>query len=147
MISLREVTKDNYLDCIHLKLDPEQQKFLAPNSVSIAQSKFISTHRTRAICKDNNVVGFLSFTHEDDPEDLELFWLFRFMIDKEFQAQGISQQVLKLLVEEVKALGGKRLQTMHSPTNMNASSAYKKFGFTEIGVLDDGDIHLELPLK
>ncbi len=68
------------------------------------------------------------------------------MIDKEHQGKGFSFEALTILVEEVKVLGGKRLQTMHKPTNKNAASAYKKIGFKNIGILDDGDSHLELKL-
>ena len=144
MITLEKVSKSNYLDCIRLELFPGQEQFLASNAVSIAQSRFEPHYQTRAICEDDKVVGFLAYCHEDDPEDLELYWLFRFMIDKNNQGRGIASDVLKLLVAEVRQLGGKRLCTMFKPGNTNADSAYKKFGFSEVGVLDDGDIHLEI---
>jgi len=144
MIKLKELNKENYLACILLELHPGQVDNLASNAISIAQSKFEKHYRTRAIYKENEVIGFLAFCHEDDPEDLELYWLFRFMIDKRFQGKGYSSEALKLLADEVKALGGKKLQTMYRPKNIQAAKAYKAFGFKEIGVLDDGDIHLEL---
>ncbi|WP_062263317.1 GNAT family N-acetyltransferase [Endozoicomonas arenosclerae] len=144
MVELREVTKDNYLDCLRLRLLPEQEGFLAPNGDTIAQSKFESHHRVRAIYNNNKVVGLLSYCHEDEPEDLELYWLFRFMVDKSCQGQGIGSNALKQLLEEVKALGGKQLRTMHKPSNLEASKVYKNFGFTEIGELDDGDTLLEI---
>ena len=40
MISLRELTKENYLDCIRLNLHPEQEENLASNAITIAQSRF-----------------------------------------------------------------------------------------------------------
>ncbi|MGI9281906.1 MAG: GNAT family N-acetyltransferase [Endozoicomonas sp.] len=144
MVELREVDKDNYLDCLRLRLLPEQQHFLAPNGDTIAQSKFEPHHRVRAIYNHDKVVGLLSYCHEDEPEDLELYWLFRFMIDKSYQGQGIGSKALEQLVEEVKVLNGKQLRTMHKPSNLEAAKVYKKFGFSEIGELDDGDTLLEL---
>lgn len=147
MIELRELSIDNYEDCIALELESEQLGNLTPNAISIAQSKFETHYRKRAIYKDNVVIGFLTYCHEDDPEDLEDFWLFRFMFDKAHQGKGYASKALQLLVDEIRILGGKRLQTMHKPSNVNARSACKKFGFSEIGILDDGDIHLEILIR
>lgn len=146
MIRLEEVNKTNYLDCIRLELFPGQERFLASNAVTIAESKFEQHYQTRAIYDDDTIIGFLAYCHEDDPEDLELYWLFRFMIDKGRQGGGAASEALKLLVQEVRSLGGTRLCTMHTPENVYAASAYRKFGFAEVGVLDDGDIHLEVAL-
>lgn len=147
MIRLEEVHKDNYEDCIYLELESDQMGNLTPNSISIAQSKFETHFRIRAIYKDDEVIGFLTYCQEDEPEDPELYWLFRFMFDKAHQGKGHASKALQLLMDEVSELGGKRLQTMHKPANVNAESAYMKFGFTKIGVLDDGDIHLEILVR
>lgn len=144
MITLKEVDKFNYEACFTLELEPNQIGNLTSNAISIAQSKYESHYRTRAIYRNDDVIGFLVYCHDDDPEDLNLYWLFRFMIDKKHQNKGYAAVVLQLLVEEVSALGGERIFTMHKPSNINAGSAYRKFGFKEIGVLDDGDILLEL---
>ncbi|WP_461538626.1 GNAT family N-acetyltransferase [Spongorhabdus nitratireducens] len=146
MIELREVDKNNYLDCLRLRLWPDQEHNLAPNGDTIAQGCFEPHHRVRAIYRDNKVVGLLSFCHEDEPEDLELYWLFRFMVDKSCQGQGVGSTVLELLAEEVRSLGGKRLRTMHKPSNTVAGKAYRNFGFREIGELDDGDTLLEMDI-
>jgi len=147
MIKLQEVNKDNYEDCIDLELEPSQKGNLTPNSISIAQSKFETHFRTRAIYRDDEVIGFLTYCHENEPEDLEVYWLFRFMFDSTHQGKGYAQKALQLLLDEVRDLGGKKLLTMHKPSNANASSAYRKFGFREIGVLDDGDILLEMLVR
>jgi len=144
MISLKELSVHNYQDCIDLELEPSQVGNLTSNAISIAQSKYESHFRPRAICKNDEVVGFLVYCHEDEPVDLELYWLFRFMFDSKHQGKGYAASALELLTAEVRALGGKKLLTMHKPSNLNARSAYRKFGFKEIGVLDDGDILLEI---
>lgn len=146
MIKLEEVSILNYESCINLELEPSQVENLTSNAISIAQSKYELHFRTRAICKNDEVIGFLVYCHEDEPEDLKLYWLFRFMFDKAHQGKGYASRALELLMTEVRALGGKTLLTMHKPSNVNAGSAYRKFGFTEIGVLDDGDILLEIQI-
>ncbi len=144
MIKIKPVEKSNWKDCIKLSLLPEQEGNLAPNAYTIAESKFELHHHVRAIYKDSEVIGMLSYCYEDDPLDLELYWLFRFMLDKDHQGKGYASKVLKLVQKEVISSGGKRLRTMCKPTNITASQVYQKFGFEKIGKLDDGDILFEL---
>lgn len=147
MISLRELTKENYLDSIRLNLHPEQEENLASNAITIAQSRFETDYRLKVIYEQETVIGLLAFCHEGEPLDYSIYWLFRFMIDKDHQNKGYGKQVLSLLVEEVKQLGGKTLFTMHKPANQQAGKLYRAFGFQEDGVLDDGDISLRLVLS
>ncbi|MGR5206321.1 GNAT family N-acetyltransferase [Vibrio alfacsensis] len=147
MISLRELTKENYLDCIRLNLHPKQEDSLASNAITIAQSHFEIDYQLKVIYEQETVIGLLAFCHEDEPLDYSIYWLFRFMIDKDHQNKGYGTQVLNLLVEEIKDLGGKTLLTMHKPSNQQAGKLYRNFGFVEDGVLDDGDISLRLVLS
>lgn len=147
MIRLEEISKENWVECARLSLAPEQEGFVAPAVYSIAESKFLPIHRLRAIYTGDVLVGMLCFCHEDDPvDDFELYWLFRLLIDKDHQGKGYGTAAIRELLEEVKALGGKRLRTMHKPVNEIARKVYVGLGFREIGVLDDGDILYELEL-
>ncbi len=145
-ISIKEVDRNNWIDCVRLSLHPEQEAFLASNSDTIAESKFELHHRVRAIYHGSEVVGLLSYCHEDDPLDLEVYWLFRFMVDKHVQGKGYGRRALELMLAEVVSLGGKTVKTMHKPSNTSASSLYQTLGFEERGYLDDGDVLLELSL-
>ena len=145
-IKLKEVTKENWIDCINLSLYPEQEKNLASNIESIAESKFEPHYQLRAIYKDKKAIGFLAFCVEDDPPDPELYWIFRFMVDKNFQGLGYGKKALNLVIEEIKQLGAKRIYTMHKPTNKKAGKLYQKAGFSYIGNLDDGDLLMEMKI-
>lgn len=146
-IELKEVTRDNWIDCIQLSLLPEQEGNVASNVDSIAESKFEPDNQLRAIYKDNQVIGFLAFCVENDPPDPELYWIFRFMIDKDFQGKGYGTKALNLVIDEIKQLGAKRVQTMHKPKNKRAGKLYLKAGFSYIGTLDDGDLLMEMPIN
>lgn len=146
-IRLQEVTKDNWIDCIHLSLHPEQEAYLASNVASIAESKFEPDNQLRAVYKDKKVIGFIAFCVEDDPPDPELYWIFRFMIDKDFQGLGYGTKALNLALEEIEQLGAKRIHTMHKPKNEIAGKLYQKVGFSYIGHLDDGDLLMEMNIK
>jgi diamine N-acetyltransferase len=123
------------------------QNYLASNVASIAESKFEPDNQLRAIYKDEKVIGFLAFCVEDDPPDPELYWIFRFMIDKDFQGLGYGTKALKLVIEEIKQLGAKRIHTMHKPSNKIAGKLYQKAGFSYIGHLEDGDLLMKMKIN
>ena len=52
-VSLREVTKDNWLDVIHLEITKEQEDYVALNSESIAESSFYPHYVNRAIYRED----------------------------------------------------------------------------------------------
>jgi diamine N-acetyltransferase len=129
-------------------LADDQESLVASNLATIAESKFESHFQLRAIYDGDSLVGMMAFCHENDPEDYELFWLFRLMIDKSHQGNGFGLSALRLAIEEIGALGATRIRTMHKPINVIASSLYDKVGFERTGeILDDGDIVRELVLR
>jgi diamine N-acetyltransferase len=146
MVTLRDLTRDNWVECIRLTLHENQQGNLASNIATIAESKFEEHHRLRAIYLDERLVGLLAYAHEDDPPDEDLFWIFRLMVDKNYQRQGIGLAAMQLAIAEIAELGASRIRTMHKPTNLAAASLYRKLGFREIGFLGDGDVLLEMRL-
>ena len=146
MVTLRDLTLDNRKDSTRYTLDENQQGNLASNIETIAESKFADHHRLRAIYLGDRLVGLLAYTHEDDPTDEKLFWIFRLMVDKNYQRQGIGRAAMQLAIAEIAELGASRIRTMHKPTNRAAASLYRSIGFREIGFLDDGDVLLEMRL-
>lgn len=97
---------------------------------------------------DELVVGMLAYCLETDPEDVELFWIFRLMIDRSVQGKGFGFAAMKLAIDEMTELGATRIRTMHRASNEIAASLYAKLGFQLTGeVLDDGDLVRELSLR
>ncbi|MGL4884692.1 MAG: GNAT family N-acetyltransferase [Waterburya sp.] len=142
-INLGEVTKDNWIACIHLSLHPEQEGNLASNVATIAQSKFEPNNQLRAIYKNDKVIGMLAYCMEDEPIDSEVYWIFRFMIDKDFQNKGYGTKALNLTIKEISQLGAKKIYISHKPKNKIAGKLYQKIGFAYIGEQDDGDLLME----
>jgi diamine N-acetyltransferase len=138
-ISLREVTKENWVQCIRLKLAPEQEKLVASNVDSIAESKFEPHYVPRAIYSNEKVVGFLMYC-SDETEAKDLYWLFRFMIDVEYQKQGIGKAALELALNEISKTNCRKLNIIYSPKNSVAAKLYASFGFKQVDIAEDGDI-------
>jgi len=143
MLTLQDVTAQNWVDCTRLSLHDHQLGYVASNVATIAESKYEQHHQLRAIYNGKQLVGMLAYCHETEPEDVELYWVFRLMIAKDHQRNGFAADAMKLAMLEIGQLGGKRIRTMHKPENIAASALYGKLEFHVIGSLDDGDTLLE----
>ncbi len=138
-ISLREVTKENWVQCIRLKLASEQEGLVAPNVDSIAESKFELHYVPRAIYTNEKVVGFLMYC-PDETEEKDLYWLFRFMVDVDYQKQGIGKAALELALNEISKNNCRKINIIYSPKNSVAAKLYASFGFKQVDIAEDGDI-------
>jgi diamine N-acetyltransferase len=143
-VTLQEVTRENWADCAAITLPPDQASQVASNLATIAESKFQTHYRLRAICVDSGVVGMLAYCQEIDEPTPEVYWLFRIIIDPAHQMKGIGRQAITLACEEMTLAGARMIRTMHRPDNVAAHALYARLGFTEIGRLDDGDVLLEI---
>ena len=66
-VRLEDVTAQNWLAVVRLKLSEDQQRLLASNTYSIAQSKYDEAAQPRAIYAGDMIVGFLMY---DVPESM-----------------------------------------------------------------------------
>jgi diamine N-acetyltransferase len=144
-ISLRAIDKENWETAVNLKLSDEQQRFVAPNWMSILQEIFIDVDIfCRAIYQDEEMVGFAMMGQ--DPDDQSCF-ISRLMIAQEHQGKGYGRAALKAIIEEMK----ERYQPDSvlirvSPENTVAYGLYKSMGFAETGEVHRGEAVLRLPI-
>ena len=77
-VTLREITKETARAIMRLEVAEHQKRFVAPNSVSIAQAHFEEKAWFRAVYAGEEPVGFvMTFEDPSEPE----YFLWRFMID------------------------------------------------------------------
>jgi diamine N-acetyltransferase len=74
MITLKEITRDNFWDCISLEVSPEQVEFVTSNAVSIAQSKVQTECIPMAVYDDDLMVGFVMYCIDEDDSE---YWIYR----------------------------------------------------------------------
>lgn len=99
MVTLREITVDNFWDVIDLNVSPEQEKLVLNNAVSIAQAKVQPECIPLAIYHDDDLVGFLMYCVDRDDDE---YWLYRIMIDHRHQGKGYGRQAMNQLIETIK---------------------------------------------
>ncbi|MEG2916636.1 MAG: GNAT family N-acetyltransferase [Clostridium sp.] len=98
MILLKEINKENFWDCVSLEVEDGQADFVTSNAVSIGQSKVQTECIPLAVYDDDTMVGFVMYcVDEDDGE----YWIYRMMIDKNYQSKGYGKKALKKLLEVI----------------------------------------------
>lgn len=96
MVSLREITKQNFWDCVSLEVAEDQQEFVTSNAVSLAQSKYQPECIPLGIFADDEMVGFAMYCIDEDDGE---YWIYRMMIDKKYQGKGYAKKALELLAD------------------------------------------------
>jgi diamine N-acetyltransferase len=144
-VTLREVTKESLREVLRLKVGAAQERFVAPNAVSIAQAYFDRDIAWfRAIYAEDTPVGFLML--EDHPAEGK-YHLWRFMVDERYQGRGFGARAIGLLAEHVRGRpGAANLTTSCVPGDGSPGPFYERQGFTYTGEQDGIELMMVRPL-
>ncbi len=99
-VTLREVTSENAGLICGLCVKAEQQAYVVPTAVAIAEAAYSSDEMLQAIYADEAPVGLLVLIVQ--PAKSRHF-LWRLMIDARYQGLGYGQRAMNLLIERAKA--------------------------------------------
>ena len=143
-VSLREITKETVNSILNLSVTKEQEQFVASNAFSIAQAHFSEDAWFRAIYADDTPVGFLMLS--DQPSKGE-YYLWRFMVDAQYQGKGYGQRALELLIEHVRTRpNAKELFLSHVPGPGSPEGFYRKLNFEHTGEQAGEELVMKLTL-
>ncbi len=137
-VELREITGETVRAICRLVVAPDQEGFVAPNAVSIAEAYFEPNAWFRAIYADGEPVGFVML--EDDPAKEE-YVLWRLMIADGLQGRGYGKRAVELLIDYVRTRpGATALMTSWVPGDRGPAEFYRKLGFEPTGEIDEGEV-------
>lgn len=133
-VTLKPVTAKNFDRVGLLEVTDSQRGFIASNLYSIAESKFFSSFQPRAIYRADQPVGFLMYERIESGHRPGECDIFRFMIDRHYQGQGLGRQAMALALAEIHTIDGvSRITICYVPGNTSARDFYASFGFEEVG--------------
>jgi diamine N-acetyltransferase len=131
-VKLVELNAENWYECCTLEVSEDQVSHIEPNAISIAQSKFELSLKPYAIHFEDKAVGFLMFNTKE--EELGGYWIYRIMIDKNYQQRGIGKIATQLMIEEMAKLpNSKKIVVGYHPENLGAHNLYASLGFVDNG--------------
>ncbi|MDQ3022246.1 MAG: GNAT family N-acetyltransferase [Bacteroidota bacterium] len=143
-IVLSEINEDNWRECIHLKVSEKQKRFVATNENGLALAYAHKEMNPRGIYNDDLIVGFIMYAR--DPDD-GVYYINRFMIDEKYQGKGYGKAALKILIDQLCAIGIKSVDIIHKPDNEVAIRLYRSFGFELTEDTLDDDVISQLKIE
>ena len=159
-LRLVRVDSDNCFDLADLRVAENQASFVAPNQESmmlaygtLMEGKYVEAF---GIYDGETPVGFVMIGH--DSFDFEgcpkvyrhSYYLWRFMIDRQFQGQGYGRDAMKLILAHMLSFPdgeAENLATSYEETNLAARNLYLSFGFAPNGEMSGDEVVLVLPVK
>ncbi len=143
-ITLRDLTADNFDDCIDLEVRKDQQRFVAPNVYSLAESRFRPECVIKAIYADEDMVGFIMYCHGDDYPGSP--YLMRFMIGEKHQKKGYAKEAMSQLLKLMeKEFPHQPIYLSTDDDNHYAIGFYNQFGFESTGEYADDELIFKRP--
>ncbi|HSL94059.1 MAG TPA: GNAT family N-acetyltransferase [Bacillota bacterium] len=130
-LHLREITAETVRTICDLEVHDTQKEFVAPNAVSIAQAYFCKEAWFRAIYSGDTPVGFVMM-YEDAAKSE--YYLWRFMIDKNYQSRGFGKAAMQLIFDHVRPQeNASELTLSCDPGGSGPEDFYRKLGFAPTG--------------
>jgi len=149
-ITLRELTRDTWEECIDLDVAEHQRYFVSSNLVSLAEAQFYPGTVCRAVYSDEVMVGFVMYGPDMEyaPEEQGAYAFVRLMIDRKYQRKGYGRAAIAAVIEAIRNIPDSRvLYTSYVPENIQAGQLYAAMGFHPTGRELDGELIVRLPLR
>jgi diamine N-acetyltransferase len=145
VVTLREITKETLRAVLKLKVSEYQNRFVAPNPISVSEAHFEPKAWFRAIYADETPVGFVMM-YIDPEEDDGVYYLWRYMVDARYQGKGFGRRALEQVIAWVKSEypNAKNMKLSYVPKPGNPQPFYARLGFVDTGVEHGGEMEMQL---
>jgi GNAT superfamily N-acetyltransferase len=151
-VTLREVTDENRLAVLAVRVTPTQERFVGTVAGALADARDVPEGKPwyRAIYADDRPVGFVMVSWDVKPEPPRIigpWFLWKLLVDERHQRLGYGRDAVRLVADIVHANGAAELLTSCIPGADGPEPFYRRVGFRPTGELDeDGEIILALEL-
>ena len=142
-VTLREITAETVRSVLSLSVAAGQDRFVAPNAVSLSQALFSPEAWYRAAYRGEELVGFVMVADEKDkqpPKEKPEIGLWRLMVDQRYQGQGIGGEIVRLVAVHARQRGYDKLFTSYVPGPDGPEKFYLRLGFLPTGEVDHGEV-------
>ena len=149
-VRLAELEGKDVIPLHKLTVAPEQEDFVAPNAVTIAQGRFERNSSIYTIWAGETRVGLVALIDmrnnpdRDTGDHPEALYVWRLMIGAEFQRQGYGKAAMDAVITLAQTNGHPLVQIQAVHTNSVAIAFYEGLGFRKTGNRFEGEDQLEL---
>ncbi|MEG0261242.1 MAG: GNAT family N-acetyltransferase [Lysinibacillus sp.] len=130
---IRAITDSNKKEVLNLKIAEEQQGFIEPVSLCLAEAEADTRFVPLALYENGEIIGFSMYGKFD-----EQIWLDRYLIDARFQGKGLGRYFFRALVEYLlERYPNQPIYLSVFEQNKVAIHLYQKFGFSFTDEIDE----------
>jgi histidinol dehydrogenase len=149
MLTPRAVTSANCEVLMKLQVSAGQQRLVANVTRSLAQAAYEPSATPWGLYDGDTPVGLILLCDarliKDTPEQALYVW--RLLVDSQYQHRGLGRQALQFAVQEAQRLGLPKIVLSHGQSEGHAGPFYEAFGFKYTGAVDEDDeLRMELTL-
>ena len=141
MVSLVDITEDNYYEVCKLRVAPEQEGYVAA-AVSILARAYAKRNRNArafAVKNDDTIVGIVMYM--ELREEPACYTIEQFMIDQKYQNKGYGKQALRMIIDILEK--ERKYEAVEICVKMDDAQAIK--AYTDVGFIDTGYIDPDAP--
>lgn len=148
-MDVRPVTLDDVVPLHGLTVHEDQDRFIAPNAVTIAQARFETGAYDFCLWDGNTRVGLMALIdmaeHEDRSEidAPDAIYVWRLLIGKDFQGKGFGSAAMDFAEGWGRKRGRLRMQIQAVADNKAAIGMYQSLGYVLTGKMSNGEVQLE----
>ncbi|MDX8349208.1 GNAT family N-acetyltransferase [Cognatiyoonia sp. IB215446] len=149
MIDARPVTLQDVVPLHDVTVRDDQDRFVAPNAITIAQARFETGAYDFCLWDGDIRVGLIALIdmaeHEDleEIDDPEAVYVWRLLIGKDFQQQGHGKAAMDFAEDWARERGRRCVQIQAVEDNMAAIAMYQALGYTLTGHKSGKEVQLE----
>ncbi len=148
MTELKAITEENFPDAFHLKLAPEQERFVSHPIRSLAQA-YVYREQCQpfGIYAEGKMIGYVMVIYDYDVPEYDIWHM---MIDETMQGKGYGGEALDRILDYIgtKPFGdSNRVALTCNKNNPIARKLYESKGFSATGIEDEDEIELALTLR
>jgi diamine N-acetyltransferase len=158
-VILREISSENREAVLALRVAPSQERFVSSVRESLAEAGEYPHARPwyRAVYAADEAdgptgpVGFVMVSWDTEPQPPQVigpWFLWKLLIDEQYQGRGYGTAVVRHIAELVRAEGATELLTSYVPEDGGPAGFYQRLGFTPTGESDEnGEVIMRLALS
>ncbi len=149
MIDIRPITMDDVVPLHKVTVRADQDRFIAPNAVTIAQARFETGAYDFCLWDDDTRVGLMALidmAEHDDRSEIDApdaVYVWRLLIGTEFQGNGFGSAAMAFAEDWGRKRGRRCVQIQAVEDNAAAIGMYQSLGYALTGKMSDGEVQLE----
>ncbi|HEY8472245.1 MAG TPA: GNAT family N-acetyltransferase [Natronosporangium sp.] len=134
-LRIAEVTGDNVIAACRLKVRPEQEGYVAPVAVSLAEA-YVNQHTAwpRLVYDGDQLVAFVMAGFDpESPVDFFRCGVWRLNVAAEHQGKGYGRFAVEAVCDEARRRGERRATVLWKPGEHSPEGFYLRLGFRKTG--------------